>query len=854
MAAMTRPHFLSWVWKVCFFAIVAAAAMSASFGAEPRSLKAIHDILISHPDDVPVSDMIGALREAEKDLGKKEAYAFWKTFEIACRRAQPDEMPALTSIFEVFPEDSYYKTKLFLALANAWLSREIPPQLPARPKFPQPTAAIPSAPTGYPQDLREAAERYLQVSTPFQSLTEERKPDQTSTDYQTHKPEYWKLASQLLAKKDGPFTEKFLAYRWGGWCGTGSDQFQDPQSFALLMALATDKRWAEAAGAALNVTSSGEVGGALRVLSACVRDPEKVVVGGLAAIDLGPKDYLIESRRATLLALLLCLPGDARVETLTKLAALAPPEALLMYFRTIGKFVRTGPPHPGEENGFSQVWGGGASGDNLDGIVAEPVGEGAQKVAMDFLCSQASPNLHIDSADNLVRFFLEKRRPESIPALHRLLDHPSMSVAKNAAEALEYLGQKVEIPAKLGPVRYSIRVNGTPYVKSKVNWTVERGSTSTGSEATTDAAGVVELARDDFLDQSADPVQSVALHTVSMASPADPWFGVLLPAPPASDDIIPVEVKTASLRVELPLPRPKEELKTMEVVLWGLQDAETQKSQFWRPAKFQLAVSESLDFKMLMPGVYRANIRIPGATSWTGELHAGEAPTFTVPLKRASDVKFTLVPPTGWHVSALMPELWKNGKPVPSLWDYENRFFHGVPEGQYVLHIPSSEEVRKRVRGLMPDGPEFPGADVPFKVSPDSPAEINLGEIRVKAAEAGKRLLPGDYMTITFSNKNDQLDGYYSVSLDGFVNMPFIGKIKAEGVSPSDLKARLEREYDQQEIYKGLQIRVERMDKAPDIKPFHSDIKMLEQMESNPFWNKKGDFFTPKDRPTGVLP
>ncbi|MEI8311809.1 MAG: polysaccharide biosynthesis/export family protein [Verrucomicrobiota bacterium] len=125
----------------------------------------------------------------------------------------------------------------------------------------------------------------------------------------------------------------------------------------------------------------------------------------------------------------------------------------------------------------------------------------------------------------------------------------------------------------------------------------------------------------------------------------------------------------------------------------------------------------------------------------------------------------------------------------------------------------------------------------------------------IASSPAGNRLLPGDYMTITFSNKNDQLDGCYSVSHDGFVNMPFIGKIKAEGLSASDLTATLEREYDQRGIYKGLRIWVERMDKPPDIKPFLRDIEMLKQMESNPFWNKKGDFFTPKDRkPSSVLP
>ncbi|MFZ4776348.1 MAG: hypothetical protein ACOYM3_13330 [Terrimicrobiaceae bacterium] len=739
-----RVRFPDWLWQAGFLALC-AAALSSSFAAEPGSLKAIHNILISHPDGVPVSGMIDALREAGKDSDKKEAYEFWKTFEAACRRANADEMQALTGIFEAFPSDSYYKARLFSPLANAWLFREVPTPLAARPEFPQTSTALPSTPSGYPPDLREAAERYLAVASPFQSLTETRKPDKAWIDYQTHKTDYWKLTAQLLAKKDGPFSEKFLAYRWGGWCGTGSDQFRDPQSVALLMALVADNRWAEAAGAALSVAPNDDIGGALRVLSAGVPDAEIVVAGGLALIDLGPKDYRIESRRATLLALLLCLPGEGRVERMTRLAALAPPEALPIYFRAIGQFVPRGPLPPPDENGsIHGIWGWGSSSDHFATIVAEPVGEDARKSALDFLCALASPGLPIEAAENLARIFHGKRQPKSIPALHRLLEHPSMSVAKEAAEALEYLGQKVEIPAKLGPVRYSIRVNGTPYANSKVSWTVKRGSTITGSEVTTDTAGVAEVPRDYFLDQSADPVETVALRAVGMATPADPWFGVLLPVPPASEDIIPVAIKAASLRVELPLPRPKEQLKTMEVVLWGLQDAETQKIGFWSPAKFQLPVSESLDFKTLMPGVYRAEIRIPGATSWTGELRAGEAPAFTVPIHRASDVKFVLVPPASWHINALLPELCQDGKRISSDWDYDKHIFRGVPAGRYVLYIPSSEEVRKRVRGLLPDGPEFPATEVPFEVSPDSPAEINLGEIRVKTADAGKRLLSGD--------------------------------------------------------------------------------------------------------------
>lgn len=866
MAAMTRPRFPGWVWKVCFFASCAAAAMSVSFAAEHHDFESIRQTEIQKLDGVPTSPLVDSVRSAWTDE-RSDATAFSEALKNAGARARAGDWLGAAEILESFPGDSYYKRKLFSDLAFVWMLLEVPPQLPDKPEFPQPSTALPCAPTGYPQDLREAAEFYLQVVTPFQLLTEARKPDQTSTDYQTHKVDYWNLTAQLLAKKDGPFADKFLAYRWGGWCGTGSDQFRDPQSIALLMALVADKRWAEAAGAALSVAPREDIGGALRVLSACVPDAKKVVIGGLSVIDLGPKEYRIEARRATLLALLLCLPGDRRVGMMTRLAALAPPEALPVYFRALGKFVQRRPP-PSDKNGVSRGWGWGTSSDNFNAISAESAGEGAQKDALNFLCSQASPKLPVGAAATLARIFHEKCRPESIPALHCLLDHPSMSVAKEAAEALEYLGQKVEIPAKLGPVRYSIRVNGTPYANNKVSWTVKRGSISTGSEVTADSTGVVEVPRDYFLDQAAEPVQSVALRTVSMASPADPWFGVLLPAPPASDDIIPVELKTASLRVELPLPRPKEELQTTEVVLWGLQDAETQKIGFWSFARFQIPVSELLDFKMLTPGVYRAEIRISGATSWTGELRAGEAPAFTVPLQRASDVKFPLVPPKGWHINAFKPELWQDGNRISADWDYDKHIFHGVPEGRYVLHIPSSEEVRKLVRGLLPDGPDFPGTDVPFDIGKNSPAEINLGEIRVKAADAGKRLLPGDYMTITFSNKNDPLDGCYSVSSDGFVNMPFIGKVKAEGLSASDLTATLEREYDQQEIYKGLRIRVERMDKPPDLTPYLQDLEKLKdpsyldkererikEIEASPFWKKQGDFFTPKDRnPSHVLP
>jgi len=133
-------------------------------------------------------------------------------------------------------------------------------------------------------------------------------------------------------------------------------------------------------------------------------------------------------------------------------------------------------------------------------------------------------------------------------------------------------------------------------------------------------------------------------------------------------------------------------------------------------------------------------------------------------------------------------------------------------------------------------------------------AAVGIGLLNCSAiaADLNERLKPGDFVTITFSNKSDHFDGCYSVWSDGFVNMPFIGKIKAEGQSPSDLKTTLEKEYDRQKIYNGLQISVARMDKPPD---FTRDLQVLDKLnkegmkeiEANPFWKRQGDFFAPRD-------
>jgi hypothetical protein len=272
-----------------------------------------------------------------------------------------------------------------------------------------------------------------------------------------------------------------------------------------------------------------------------------------------------------------------------------------------------------------------------------------------------------------------------------------------------------------------------------VNWTLQRGSSSVSAEAKTNADGLIEIPRDHFLADPADPIRAVALRSATLATPADPWFGLLLPAPPSSDQPVPVEIPTTTLRLTWKLPRDPGGNEQMEIILWGLQDAENQRVGFWSPARLTVPVADSLEFAALGPGTYRAEIRLPGTTGWTGNLEAGTGSTHAIPLARASDVRFTLVPPGRWIPAAFRPELWQDGKRVSVDWDSEKRLFRGVPAGAYRLRIPSSAEIRKTVFGLLPDGPEFGETEVPFSIAPDAPPVINLGTIAFPAGDPPTR-------------------------------------------------------------------------------------------------------------------
>jgi hypothetical protein len=232
-------------WKSLF--VAGTLFCLGAHAAEKQSLDDIAEALWQEPNSVSIREMLAVLSES---AGENVSTRFATVFCETCRRADAETLADLVRIFDAFPPEAYEKEVLFTALADAWLRIRISPRLSQRPVFPKAPTKLTAAPEDYPRELREAALEYERVRAPFLAL------QKGNTNFQTNKRTYWNLVSRLLEQEDGPWTEGFCAYRWGGLCGTGEESFVVPQSRVLLMALAADQRWTEAAGAAMEVTPS----------------------------------------------------------------------------------------------------------------------------------------------------------------------------------------------------------------------------------------------------------------------------------------------------------------------------------------------------------------------------------------------------------------------------------------------------------------------------------------------------------------------------------------------------------------------------------------------------------------------
>jgi protein involved in polysaccharide export with SLBB domain len=126
-----------------------------------------------------------------------------------------------------------------------------------------------------------------------------------------------------------------------------------------------------------------------------------------------------------------------------------------------------------------------------------------------------------------------------------------------------------------------------------------------------------------------------------------------------------------------------------------------------------------------------------------------------------------------------------------------------------------------------------------------------VGSLLAHAARADAQLRPGDSFEIRFggvpTDEISTVNGTYTIDGEGYLNMPYIGKLAVGGMTTSQITSLIERTYKAKEIYTnptitmimavaGRFVNVGGAVKSPQRVPYTADMTVLSAI------NAAGDF------------
>lgn len=663
-------------------------------------------------------------------ISGKDRSVFWRLFDEAAAGADGPQLAQLAAIFARLQPDSTERNILGLPLLSGGLRLAVEKLKPGpiRTEFPAPPSA--KANPKISADLNAAWNSYRAAVRPFHALVKEAEA-RPRIQFQTHQSQYWQRIHDLLLQKPGSRAEDFLAYEWGGMCGTGSASFRAPNSHAVLLSLLQEKRYPEAVGAALGLEQgdfSGSEFDAQEFLSLCTPDWEPIVAGALAENILGNPETRSLGDSQNLLRMLGRHGSKKSADRLIELAELADGPTRPDYVKTLGIFL--GPTRKENEASPADL-----SGSDLSDMAreAEPVSLATRQKILEFFDRVSGPKASFKTCEAVASSLSGKDFPSAKPVLQRLLHHPSEDVSREAAESLDSLGEKFVPPVPPAPVSFLVRFNGEPLKNCQLAWGV--GSKKSGyvtSEARTTASGSLPLPYKYFIDP-ARPVEFVRISTPDGKSPEAPLFDVLLPKPKELDKEQPVPVKTRALDLRLLLPKSQASYKDKDMQV-SIQRTGTESIPGSLPkSSFTTPITGRILFSQLQEGSYRLKLNLPGAAKFESDLPSLGSSPFEVKLEPGSDVQFKLVAPKGWRPENLQRGLLRGGKEIQiyEYLNYQTGGLSGLPVGEYVLRIPAGKDQRNRLEEDDSGVENFEAAEIPFRIDTQSPAILDLGEIKL---------------------------------------------------------------------------------------------------------------------------
>jgi hypothetical protein len=656
-----------------------------------------------------------------------------------CRLGTEADCEKILRLYDEEPT-AHVKTSCFLKpLSQAWINRELD-ALAKGPKAAMPPVRIqdlplPSHLAGATPELQAAWRRWKAISSEFAAKFQDRKGREW-IEFQKHESLFYDAVGLFLHGRKEGSVENISRFEWGGGCGTFSESLYEPKYRALFMALLKERQYSLAMGSLLALEQihtaglpdpldDGDFAWKRRFIEYCGEDWEVLYAG--ASVDGRYGEYLPTLARHG---------GKRGASLVAQMAALANMSLFdrTRYIFAAGAFVTPGP--GAVRRHIDSRW--------IDRKNTDQIPEDLQKAILESLGAEIRPDAPGDVAGAATSMLGRLCRPETTEALRRALALPFPDTARAAAEALTALGEQTPELPKLGPVRFRILVDGQPL--SDTDLWFELGS-AMGSQKT-DHDGVLGLRRDYFVDRT-KPVTNVLFRLRKIQSPQDLWFSVSTPPPADLDSTADVRVTTSQFKVNI---SPNHDLAFYKDKLVALclscawPDARGKTQTWCRPIDEEMRVpmSSTITFPRLGAGRYQLTILAPGSARWeSAPFVLADKPMEMDPLLQAgADLQYEIVAPGGKDAAkAVIQELRRDDKIIglPYL-DFLGGRFRGLPEGEYVLRIYSSDEERERrveaggIAGRKTTLPAYPahgGFEKTIVINEKSPALIDLGRIEL---------------------------------------------------------------------------------------------------------------------------
>ena len=679
---------------------------------------------------------------SERESSEDNMNPFGSVFEEACLAADSDQLDQLIVIYSRLKPDAFEKFNSLPNVALACIRRELQAieKEEVRVDFSDEKIVPSEELSRAPEVLVNAWQLYQQVRLTYERDFPKPNAGEKMDAYGNQRSFYKSVEAALSGKLQSADSDLRKYVETGANC-LDLHEIYDSAEIATLVMLVHERRFKDAIGASLAVANQNDHTGpteqkldaVIEVLRALKVDWEGIVAG--MAVDSASKNWGAPEHCFRLLG---SYGSDRAAMLVNQLARWSNGKTRTEAISAECAFVENSP----STGRCGEDTLGDVSSSDISRISKEQISKPVQIECLATVEKFATADCDEDLARDAINLFARTQSRSSIPALKQLLVHRSRRIVEIAHGVLCAMGEvQAPIPINPKPVVFQIFINDEPLATGlAVAWTVQGSDKTGGSVADVLPNGMIEMARKFFTDPSA-PANKLLLESMLREEAANPpQFRIEIAPPYSLDSVTRVEITAHQMEIVLhniadlnaPLPA------TTKLVIRQHKQEENPYDSFPEDMPtLEVPVAHSIVIPLIQDGDYDVAFRLPGAELWRGVATVGPNSQSTdAALKTGSEFRYKIISPTGapWGGT-----LFKDGKEYTERMDFHTKSYRSLPCGNYVLHIPGSEEIKRAYRNdpdfvSGPDEIPFLGRDLPFVIMKGSPAVIDLGEIHLQSA------------------------------------------------------------------------------------------------------------------------